>query len=605
MRSLDLVLLHAPSVYDFRETSIMFGPISDLVPSTPVFEMYPIGFVALSEYLERHGFSVRIVNLAVMMIKNPNLNVEKVIASLHPMAFGIDLHWLPHAHGSLEVAKIVKKYHPGTPVIFGGYSSTYYEKELIQYPQVDYILRGDSTELPLQELLKCIKNKSKPRSVPNLTWKDGNGEIYFNPFSYVPEDINHINLDCTHIMRSVVKYQDLVGHVPFENWLDYPITPVLSCRGCSYCCATCGGSAYGTKKYLNRKKPAFRDPEVLAEDIRNVQQYLKSPVFIFGDIRQAGDEYADTFLKSIKKKRITNPVVFEFFTPPPAEFYERLNWALPHYNIEISPESADEEVRIAFGRPFTNKDMESSIYHALQNGCERVDLFFMSGLPKQTAESVLDTKDYSEYILEKFNSDQRIHLFVSPLGPFLDPGSLVFENPDNFGYKIIHKTLEEHRQALTQVSWKHMLNYETKWMTREEHVECIYDTAIALNRVKAKHGVISKEVMKREESQVIEARKLMHKIEKIADSPDEVHKKARLEELRLEALRQANAPGSQIKELEWPTKVFNINVPQVLRTLLFENSTSRVSFFSLFSLILKISLLQGGRLLRQLLPSKS
>jgi hypothetical protein len=37
----DLVLLHAPSVYDFRKNSLLAGPISDVVPSSPVFEMYP------------------------------------------------------------------------------------------------------------------------------------------------------------------------------------------------------------------------------------------------------------------------------------------------------------------------------------------------------------------------------------------------------------------------------------------------------------------------------------------------------------------------------------------------------------------------------------
>ena len=37
----DLVLLHAPSVYDFRTSVIMHGPIADAVPSTNEFEMYP------------------------------------------------------------------------------------------------------------------------------------------------------------------------------------------------------------------------------------------------------------------------------------------------------------------------------------------------------------------------------------------------------------------------------------------------------------------------------------------------------------------------------------------------------------------------------------
>ena len=111
MGKADLVLLHAPSVYDFRERSIMFGPVSDMVPSTPVFEMYPLGFTTIAEYLERHGLNVRIVNLAVLMLQKPGFDVEKAIREMDPVAFGIDLHWLPHAHGSIEIARICKKYH--------------------------------------------------------------------------------------------------------------------------------------------------------------------------------------------------------------------------------------------------------------------------------------------------------------------------------------------------------------------------------------------------------------------------------------------------------------------------------------------------------------
>jgi len=79
MSHLDLVLLHAPSVYDFRRESILYGPVSDLVPSTPVFEMYPIGFTTMAEYLERHGFRVRIVNLAVRMLREKRFDPEAMI----------------------------------------------------------------------------------------------------------------------------------------------------------------------------------------------------------------------------------------------------------------------------------------------------------------------------------------------------------------------------------------------------------------------------------------------------------------------------------------------------------------------------------------------
>ena len=146
MTNTDLVFLHAPSVYDFREKTILYGPISDLVPSTPVFEMYPIGFATLTDYLERHGYRTRIVNLAVRMLNDKNFDAEKMIASLNPRAFGIDLHWMPHAYGALEIARRVKQAHHNTPIIFGGFSSSYFHEQLIARPEVDVVLRGDSTE---------------------------------------------------------------------------------------------------------------------------------------------------------------------------------------------------------------------------------------------------------------------------------------------------------------------------------------------------------------------------------------------------------------------------------------------------------------------------
>jgi hypothetical protein len=49
----DLVLLHPPSFYDFRKNNQFRDPISDVVPSCSVFDMYPIGFTSIAEYLQR------------------------------------------------------------------------------------------------------------------------------------------------------------------------------------------------------------------------------------------------------------------------------------------------------------------------------------------------------------------------------------------------------------------------------------------------------------------------------------------------------------------------------------------------------------------------
>ena len=80
----DLILLHAPSVYDFRRKSILYGPVSDVVPSTQVFEMYPIGFMSILGYLQSRGYNVRIVNIALKMLALPWFDAQRAIRRMRP-----------------------------------------------------------------------------------------------------------------------------------------------------------------------------------------------------------------------------------------------------------------------------------------------------------------------------------------------------------------------------------------------------------------------------------------------------------------------------------------------------------------------------------------
>ena len=488
----DLILLHAPSVYDFRRHSILYGPVSDLVPSTPVFEMYPIGFTTMAEYLERHEFRVRILNLAVRMLNDEKFDPEALIPALDPVAFGIDLHWLPHAHGALAVAEMVKRHHPDTPIIFGGFSATYYHEELIRYPFVDFVIRGDSAEEPLRQLMACLKGmRGAPAlaEIPNLTWRDRSGEIHVNPHSYRPDNLDHVMLDYRYVVRAVARDLDLHSYVPFKDWLDYPILAALSCRGCTQSCVICGGSAAAFREMHGRTKPAFRNPEMLAEDVRRSGAMSGGPVFILGDLRQAGQGYAQRFFAAMRG--YTGPVIAELFSPASREFLQQMADALPNFTLEVSLESHDPVVRRAFGKHYDNEPIERTIADALDVGAKRLDVFFMAGLPQQTAASVLGTIDYCEDLLRRFGRDGRLIPFISPLAPFLDPGSRGFENPDEHGYRLFARTLEDHRRRLGAPSWKYVLNYETNWMTRDQLVDATYAAGRRLNRIKADYGLVS------------------------------------------------------------------------------------------------------------------
>ncbi|MBI5967740.1 MAG: TIGR04190 family B12-binding domain/radical SAM domain protein [Deltaproteobacteria bacterium] len=560
----DLVLLHAPSVYDFRKLPILFGPISDLVPSTPIFEMYPVGFSSIAEHLEKNGVHVRIINLALRMIKDKNFDAEKLITQLHPKAFGIDLHWLPHAHGSLEVATLCKKFHPDIPVIFGGYSATYFHEQLIRYPQVDFVVRGDSAEEPLRQLLLALMGRSSWEAIPNLTWKDEKKEVHINPLIHVVPDLDEYSNNYPNLFRSAMKYLDLKSLIPIHDWWEYPITAVMTCRGCTHNCVICGGSHYGLSQYCSREICAYRRPEKVAQDIISLSSYTRAPIFVVGDLRQAGEDYARIVLSRIRPFRPKNQVVLELFTPAPESYFQEIAEALPHFNFQISPESHDEKIRRASGKFYPNEGMEKAIRFALDNGCSKFDVFFMIGLPQQTPASVMETIDYCEYLMRTF--DRRLNPFISPLAPFLDPGSIAFEKAEEVGYKIFYKTLEDYRQALLAPSWKYTLSYETKWMTRDEIVASSYQAGLRLNRLKKRYGLLGEETAQRTEERILLAMDMIRQIDEI-NVLSEPERSQKLMALKKTFDRANMSTVCDKEEIKWPVFRWRLNFPNIVRTL--------------------------------------
>jgi B12-binding domain/radical SAM domain protein len=558
MKQVDLVLLHPPSVYRFRELPIFHGPISDVIPSSSIFENYPIGFLTLSEYLSRHDITVRIVNLAMKMLRDYSFDPESFIAKLHPAAFGIDLHWLPHVDGSLSLAEAIKRQHPDIPVIFGGLSATYYRQEIMRdYPCVDFIVCGDSTEEPLRLLMETIKSRGDYRTVSNLVWRDGEGRVTENGISYRPANLDYVHFDYSHPVKMTMKYHDPSGYLPFRNWLSNPVMAVFSCRGCFHDCVSCGGSASAFRRLCLRERPAFRSPELLAKDVKNIARYTGAPVMVIGDLLQAGTGYAESFLQAMKNYRIENELAIEFFHPPPADFVRKVADSLINFNVEISPESHDPRVRKAFGKPYDNAELEASIAAFMRSTCRRLDLFFMVGLPCQDYPSVMETVEYCGELLRKYGGTKKLLPMIAPLAPFVDPGSRLFEEAERFGYRLFYRTLGEHRQAMLMPTWKQRLNYETEWMTRDEIVRATYDGTLKLTELKAAYGVLGKGEAEEIRRHIRMAKELIQRME---DAPfiDASLEKEIFRVNRLDFLCDKH-------ELEWPVNGWKLHLMNLFR----------------------------------------
>ncbi len=563
----DVVFLHPPSLFDFRSRAILLGPISDVIPSTPIFEMYPIGFLSLSDHLERAGFSTRIINLAAKMLASSRYDPERTIRKLRPKAFAVDLHWLPHVQGSLAIGELIKKYHPDIPVIYGGYSATYFADELIRMPFVDYVVKGDSTERPLVLLMQAIDGNGALNKVPNLTYKDDNGQVVSNEISHVPTNIDDVATDYTIPIKKSLRFFDIKAYLPFRSWAKYPISAVFPFRGCRYNCATCGGSRFACKQVLNRPVLAVRSAEKVSQELARLAKTFNAPAMIIGDIMQNGKQYAYQILDEIKRIRFRNELVFEFFTPPSADIISRVRASAPRYNVEMSPESHDESVRRAFGRPFSNEQLEKSIQTCIEQDCGRIDLFFMIGLPKQNYQSVMETIDYCEYLLSTYGHNKTLHPFIAPLAPFIDPGSAVWEQPEAHGYRLFARTLREHRELMdSAITWKQFLNYETDWMSRDEIVDSTYEAALRLNNLKQKYDLISQKNVAMVEQNARTSREQLKRIEALIATGQQGSAAWRRLEDDLKTMVTDTICYKE--EINWPTSFYRFNVAGIISQLL-------------------------------------
>jgi len=450
--SADLILLHPPAHYDFRRGDCYFP-----FPITPLYDHFPLGFKELQRFLGERGHDVRIVNLCSLLLTHRALDLEAVARALRAKLVGIDLHWMVHVQGCLAVAERVKAAHPETPVVLGGISATYYAQELIRYPFVDMVMRGYDTLEPMAQLLATLEARQDLGRVPNLLWKSGENLVRDNGTSYRVSRFG-CGIDWST--------------APSENGSFLASNEILSSpnTGCLRQCGWCGGSGrafhriYGTARGLVRKPASEVRYEF--EQAKKRPCIRKTHLYSLGTYNEDGPGL-ELLLEQVGQAGFAS-VNYEQFELPSESWVRRAVRENPRTAVTLSPESHDLEVARLAGRGvYTNEEMEDWIARALDGGIYRIDVWYFVGMPRQDEDSVKRTLDYCERLLARFEHG-RVHPMICPMMPFLDPASDFFERPEDHGYRLFYRTVEEHRTAAQRASPIRRINYETRWLKREE-----------------------------------------------------------------------------------------------------------------------------------------
>jgi radical SAM superfamily enzyme YgiQ (UPF0313 family) len=348
------------------------------------------------------------------------------------------------------------------------------------------------------------------------------------------------------------------------------MTALLTVKGCSHDCVTCGASRTTCATLTWRSRPVFRSPASLVANLTALSRLTRAPVYLVGDVLQAGPDAARELLERLGRARVDNEIVFEFLDLPPASFVRDIERHVAHWSMEISPDSHDPALRQAQDGepPYDNARLEAVFAEALRRRCRRIDVFFMIGLPGQTRESVLQTVDYCGRLFRL--ADPRLACFISPMGPFLDPGSRAFQEPERYGYRLFARTLEEHRRLLVQPTWERILNYDTRWMTRRDLVDVTYDAAERLNESKAHYSRIPRREAQAVSRRIVEARRLRQRLDAELGGTDRADgaEGAFAATLAGEIARFSASTVCDKRELFWPRHLFNFRLTGLARLAL-------------------------------------
>ena len=513
----DMVLLHAPAFFDFRQRRDIYFPFlgtSGDVPITPLYEYFPIGFKTLQRYLTARGHDTKIVNLCTVLLRYPNTDFNKLIAKLETPLVGIDLHWMVHIQGSLEVALRIHELRPDISIIFGGISSTYYAHELIKYPFIDMIMRGYDTHEPVAQLLDGIKANRSLEMIPNLLWKDSSGSIRDNNFSHKPSRFS-VGADWSQKPREAMSIRSL------------PIHEILTTHsaGCAYNCGWCGGSRNAFRRINNVRRAMVLKTETEMKNefqtincMGNTEYYHCYSNGSYNENRRRMMNFLDlvgeTRLKSIS---------YEQYFLTPDDILKKMARSNRRTTITLSPESHDIGVAKLAGRGvYTNEEMEAWIERALELGIHQIDIWYFVGMPQQGPDSVFASVEYCRRLLEKFKGN-RVNPMICPMIPFLDPASTFFCQPDKHGYRVFYRSAEDHRRGMEKASILNRINYETKWLNRKQLVDVGFRAVRKLMEIKADLGTLPKAWVREYNNRIDDALQfipVVHEVDCIADAKE-------------------------------------------------------------------------------------
>jgi radical SAM superfamily enzyme YgiQ (UPF0313 family) len=303
-----------------------------------------------------------------------------------------------------RIAAIGKDYNPGMPVVLGGQHATIMTDEVLQDPNIDFVVRNEG-EQTFIELLRDLGNESEWHKIQGLSFKSG-GKVIHNAPRSLRSELDELAMPARECLYEVEKYEP------------HALGKLFASRGCPYQCTYCGTQNIWT--YKLRHHSAAR----IVDEIHLVKKQFGTKNFTFFDdvfgldkgkalelTRAMGDAKLNIFWDCLTRANLVSDELLSSMKKAGC------------VKIDMGVESGSDRVLLDTKKGVNKDQIRKGAALVKKHGI-MLYMFFMTGLPTETEADVKETRAF----LKELKPDWAGISIFTPI-----PGTALYKDLQSMG----------------------------------------------------------------------------------------------------------------------------------------------------------------------------
>ncbi len=403
----------------------------------------PYGIIQLAAYLEKHVAGVEIGVLDCNCEKVDWKALEQRIANFKPDVVACASLATCNTYSVVKTLETAKHMAPNALTVTGGQHFTATaEASLVQYPEIDVIVRGEG-EQTLAELIKTYQTKGSFSGVQGISYRQ-NGKITHNPQRAQIENLEDLPFPGYHLVKAnMTKY-----HFTIMGGKNNPYALIEGGRGCNHQCTFCTQWRHWQACWR------VKTPKRIADELAYCHNEFGSKFVWLTDDNFGSGQRPTEIAEEIIARKLPEDV--QWFVQARCDDIIRNKDILPRLRksglnwVLLGVENSNPETLEGFKKGITPNDAKQAVRLLKDNGIFAHAMLII-GNRKDTPESIRQIREFAN------NLDPDFVMF-GILTPF--PGTEVYAESERNGwiedrnwshYDMIHAIMSTETMTTKQV----------------------------------------------------------------------------------------------------------------------------------------------------------